>query len=416
MKKILLMATFVLAAGAFGACNDDNPQEVVTTPYVLTLNLPATLDDASFTDVQILFTDVNTGRETKMAFTNVSETRAAGGGQFQVNVAQGTYNIGIDAGIQFSVQGMMTARHVSSTRENVTVAASASGSTPSISIELSYINSEGGFVIEEVFFAGTKKPDGNQYLLDQYFRITNNSDELLYADGIAILESNFLTITKRNYTPDIMSSDLSVGAVYVIPGNGTDVPVEPGESLIIANNGMDHRAVNANSIDLTTADFEWYDGKGTGDSDNPDVKNLDKWYAASATTWGLHSRGYNSYAIAKMEVGMDEYIADYAYTANFILEANGTQYPMSIKGYRVPNSWIIDAVNVSTVSGFEWIVTDPSLDMGWTHCGTMNSDPARFGTSVRRMVDRTVDGRNYLKDTNNSTNDFEAFATPSLFE
>ena len=85
--------------------------------------------------------------------------------------------------------------------------------------------------------------------------------------------------------------------------------------------------------------------------------------------------------------------------------------------YKVPNEWIIDAVNTSVESRYVWNVTDPSLDSGWTHCGTIDGDKTRYFKSVRRkLLYITRDGRKVLKDTNNSSDDFNTECVPSLIE
>ena len=81
------------------------------------------------------------------------------------------------------------------------------------------------------------------------------------------------------------------------------------------------------------------------------------------------------------------FLTDYTYNATFINVIGNSQ---NKSAYQVPNEWIIDAVNISNKAQYAWNVVDPSLDMGFTY------------------------GRKILKDTNNSTEDFEAKATPSL--
>ena len=65
------------------------------------------------------------------------------------------------------------------------------GTTSADNIKLFLFNSKADFVIEEVYFAGSTTPEGKQYSGDQYFKIYNNSDSVLYADGLVILESAF---------------------------------------------------------------------------------------------------------------------------------------------------------------------------------------------------------------------------------
>ena len=39
---------------------------------------------------------------------------------------------------------------------------------------------------------------------NEKIKIYNNTDHVLYADGLTLLESEFTTTIKYNYTPDIM--------------------------------------------------------------------------------------------------------------------------------------------------------------------------------------------------------------------
>ena len=73
-------------------------------------------------------------------------------------------------------------------------------------------------------------------------------------------------------------------------------------------------------------------------------------------------------------------------------------------------------MNTSVQSEYVWNVTAPSLDRGWTHCGTIDKDMTRYFKSVRRKLLYVKDGRAYLKDTNNSTEDFNTECVPSVIE
>ena len=95
--------------------------------------------------------------------------------------------------------------------------------------------------------------------------------------------------------------------------------------------------------------------------------------------------------------------------------AAGT-FPMEQTAYKMPNKWIVDAVNCSVEACYVWNVTAPSLDRGWTHCGTIDKDKTRYFKSVRRKMLYLKNGRAYLKDTNNSTEDFNTECVPSVIE
>lgn len=243
---------------------------------------------------------------------------------------------------------------------------------------------------------------------------------MLYADGLAICESKFKSTQFYTYTPDIRQDEMTVHAIYVIPGNGTEHPVAPGESLVICDTGIDHRISNPNSFDLSDADFEWYDestNPSHTDIDSPTVPNLDKWYCYTLTVFIPHNRGFSSFALARIPIGKEAYLSDYYYDYEYTMYLPAGTFPMSGSAYRLPNEWIVDGVNCSVETDRQWNVLPPSIDAGWTHCGAMDSDENRFFKSIRRkMLYLTDDGIRVLKDTNNSTADFNPDCVPSLVE
>ena len=172
---------------------------------------------------------------------------------------------------------------------------------------------------------------------------------------------------------------------------------------ILADQAINHKENNANSLDLSKADFEIY-YEQIKDEDNPKVTNVLNTHSYIA----FHNRGYKSYVIARLPQGttIDSYLANYKYTYKTIFQEGET--------YKIPNSWILDAVNISVKGKFQWLLTAPSLDSGWTYCGKKDNDPARYGKSVRRKVLSENNGKPIFKDTNNSTDDFDPDVTPSL--
>ena len=397
VNKISYVLVFMLfICAGFIACTDDD--KVKITEFTLTLTEPEDLNVTSISDLHVTFKNVNTGKLTTNTMTETEE---------KITLNEGLYNITVEGKMNYVVDEKTVEGQVKGYKESVNLV----GTTSADNIKLFLFNSKADFVIEEVYFAGSTTPEGKQYLADQYIKIYNNSDSVLYADGLVILESAFKTSQKYDYTPDVMSQAMVVQSVYAIPGNGKDYPIQPGESLLICDKAIDHREANSNSFDLSNADFEWYDDSDKNpDIDNPQVTNLDKIYSSSLTTWSLHNQGLCAYAIARLQVNKETFLKDYRYHADYIFIN-----PMTIDRYKVPNSWIIDAVNISNKAQYAWNVVDASLDTGFTYCGEVASDKNRYNKSVRRKVlSTTPDGRKILKDTNNSTEDFEAKATPSL--
>ena len=100
---------------------------------------------------------------------------------------------------------------------------------------------------------------------------------------------------------------------------------------------------------------------------------------------------------------------DYQYDATYLFKYGTTEKVMTTKGYLVPNSWIIDAVNLGMKNEYKWNIISPKLDAGFTYCLEELHDTKAYGTAVIRRMEN---GK-YV-DTNNSTNDFTPKTTPSL--
>lgn len=279
----------------------------------------------------------------------------------------------------------------------------------------------GELLISEVFFAGMKIEDSESSDSsdgDQYFRLTNNTDDTLYADGvlIAISTADSQTSSVGAYWayPELPDK-IGVSTLYQIPGEGTDVPVKAGESLILAINAQNFKAENGSGCDLSKADFEFYDYTGNDDFpdiDNPDVKNLLNWFKSSWTYTSLHDRGYESYAIAITPNNMTSnlFMKEHPWNGQRVMDFNGYHFEDDITdAYLIPCDWVLDAVNCAVAEDLGTLAFNAKMDAGYTNVSTVDRDPERFGKAISRKKDEG--GK--LVDTNNSTNDFEV-AAPSM--
>lgn len=292
MKKIMLKSIMMMLALAMclTSCSSDDPIPVIPTTMV-TLEVPANLENTVLSNANATLTNV----ETKQVTTIEGAKFVKDGNGYKImcnDLEAGTYNVVVTGHLDFTLNGVAGQKDFEVTSDNVVI----SETSHDLKMVVSTFTAQGGFVISEIFFTGTSTPEGKSYSGDQYIIITNNSDVTLYADSIAVLESAFLTTAKEDYTPDIMSTHFSVQACYMIPGNGKSVPVEPGQSLKLALNAINHTTEQPNSIDLSNADFEFYDETSNPNFTDVDgnAPNLDKWYCYTATIYQFHSRGFNS--------------------------------------------------------------------------------------------------------------------------
>ncbi len=290
------------------------------------------------------------------------------------------------------------------------------------SFKQSWRNVEPGeLVLDEIFFSGFIIPESNNSDSidgDQYIKITNTTSETLYADGVifAVSETDSQVSSTGAYWayPDLPDG-IGVNTLYKIPGNGTDVPVEAGKSIVLAVSAQNFKSENGVGCNLSKSDFEFYDegNEDYPDTDNPDVPNLVNWFKSSWSFTSLHDRGYGSYAIALAPAGMtsDSFMKDHAWTGNRVMDFNGYHFEEEIKdAYVIPNDWVLDAVNCAVVEDLGTLAFNAVVDAGYTNVSTIDRDPERFGKSVLRK--RDAEGK--IVDTNNSTNDFEICTAPTM--
>lgn len=369
----------------------------------------------------------------------VSSSMRLNGGNVLVNVPEADFDVSIpdeasswvgvnEAETEGRTLVLEVAKNETGAERQTTVTVTRKGRSDllaTVTIKQSNVAAKNGeFVIEEIYFTGTALPETgrpDKYQGDQYIKIRNNTDEDLYADGmLLILQSSVLSNMEGEIPAavDFREEYCAGQAFYAIPGSGRDVPVKAGESLIIVNNAQNHLESNPDSWDATTADFEWYDESSNEnflDTDNPAVPNLDKWYAQTLTVHSLHNRGAYGIAIAMPPAGTtgEQFLQDHPIGDGYYYishSPNGSNSERPIKGYFVPNEWVLDAVNTGGRSTFGMAPWGTSLDADYTWCGTEDSDPDRFNKSVIRKTG--ADGK--LVDTNNSSNDFTPNTTPSL--
>ena len=398
MKKnqLTMLVLFVTMLG-FTACSDDDKVSISTVGITTTVD--TTIEGLQLTGGTYTFENVNTSVKTDITYPAQS-----------IELADGLYNVTFIGKGTYSQNGTPVEVDVQGVQQNVAV----SGGSYKLELKVHVLNTgDPDFVIAEIFIPGTYNEAGKQYNGDQYIRIYNNSDKVLYADGLIFMESQFQTTQKyQSVDPDIMDEAIAVGSVVAVPGSGTDYPVQPGESFILCDNAINHKEANPNSIDLSKANFEWYI-ESKQDVDNPAVPNLDVYYCYSKTIWVLNKQGNRAYAIGRLPKSMtkEKYISDYAYNYTYIMQNGTVSKPQS--KYKFPNEWVIDAVNVG--AEWQWNVTSTGLDMGHTYIGMNNTVAENIGKCVMRKAAYKDGDREVLQDTNNSTVDFTPAATPSLF-
>ena len=276
----------------------------------------------------------------------------------------------------------------------------------------------GAFVIKEIYYSGSTTPAGKVYYADQYLEIFNNTSEMQYADGISVLiheASNAGTNPWENIKDSIVAEIL-----WTIPGNGMQVPVEPGRSIIIAQDGINHKDdPNGNPlspVNLGNADFEFYSYKlNNKDIDSPAVPNLIEDYSGNEIIKEIVYvvGGGSAIAIAKIPGNNDEERKAYI-KRNLIAKPSSTGSNTTFFT-KVANKYLIDAVEtVKDEAHAIYKRFSPELDAGYTYVTTGSYS----GKCIRRKIKEIANGRVIYQDTNNSTSDFlkDVDPKPKIYE
>ncbi len=395
-KKFLkhLSVCAVLAIG-LTSCSDDDPDPIYEVAVTSTVPTGYTIQSQT-----INLTELNTGNTITITGTD----------NLQLNA--GTYNIDATATATGTENGATIEKTLRAVAQNVVI----SNGSGAVQLNWFFFNPNNSLIFGEIYVSGSLNATGKGSLYDSFFTIYNNTDEVLYADGLAICESKFtnataLTLITEANKPE---NNFTTQTIYVIPGDGHSVAIQPGESIKIVDQAINWSQQVGNALDHRNADFEWYDEVTTGsvrDTDNPDVPNLEKWFSYSATIWLPNQQCNKSYALVKFPEGMTaekylaEYKGDYTYLSVIGTEMTGT------KAYLIPNEWILDGVNLCVAQDLKQLSLAASVDMSYASIAIENNVTNRAGKKfVRRNAGVSPAGNKILMDTNDSANDFEVIS------
>lgn len=385
MKKyiILLTALLVVSCEQFKEVADVDKVEGLT----VTLNL-----DASGVNVEIprpesynvKFMNYNDKFELVTTSSNINNLSVDG-------LIPGIYSVNITAevihnGFSYYYSGNLT---------NVTI---TDNGAFDVTISIAKM---GAIIIKEIYYCGSKTPSGGSYFRDQYYEIYNNSEEMIYVDGLCF--GNLLPLTASLTPPtwDIENQEDYVffDKVWQVPGNGTDYPLLPGESIIIAQMAANHQIESLNPacpVNLLSAEFETFINTTAIISDNPAHNmNIAWWESYRVPQWLVPVFG-GAYAMFFPDENTD-------------FSVWTKQVNSSAVAKEIPLDLIIDAVElVNDATKIQQKRIPSTLDAGATFVsGTYR------GESVSRKIRETKeDGRVIYWDTNNTSEDFQVNATP----
>ena len=250
MKHLKQFLAVALGLVLLNACKKDDNNGIPTEPLSVTFHLqaPDKVAITQYATLTLTLTELNKNEKVEKVYHNVSSS------DFKLELSAGSYEVRAAGSVNYTQSGTTATGEVAGFVSKIDILTATTYTVP-LSLKITS-SGEGDFIIEEIFFTGTATPEGKQYFGDQYIKLYNPTNKVLYADGLVLADSEFLTVNKRDYTPNVMAEAFTAGSMVQIPGTGTQYPVQPEKSIVIAEQGINHRENNPNSIDLSTEAIE----------------------------------------------------------------------------------------------------------------------------------------------------------------
>jgi hypothetical protein len=260
-----------------------------------------------------------------------------------------------------------------------------------------------GLIISEVY--ANDKP-GIPYIWHGYVEIYNNSDQIVYLDG-RLLGRLYSSSRSTNCAAAMQYQNSPAGIwsrlFQRFPGNGTEYAVQPGGIVLVAQDAIDHRAVDPEFLDLSNADFEL---RTNSDPDNPGVPDLTDAGTRAAIGNGI------------------QFLA--GHRPPFLADAISTSGLPRARVLQTVDDEFVQIPGESVSDVLTWIDADPTTPtpictnalsgaFDQSALTLQNTDQTYLQSEQRRVIGLAPGGWTILLDTNTSSVDFmRAARTPGV--
>jgi len=235
-SKLLAAALLLVGSAAFFSCNNDDDVKIKSYPMEVKFALNDGLAWNNITDAKLIVSNDKGLHDT----INIK-------GDTTITFVQGQYNFVVTGKVKDEAAAYVQGTAGANLFQNATV-----------NVALSKVV-RSSLIFKAIYTTGGKQG----YMKDGYFEIVNNSDEVQYLDGL-ILSAPAGKQQNKNAWQANGFEDLYAcgqGQVLAFPGSGHDYPLQPGQSVLIANDGANHKdlaGAGNHCPDLSKADWEVY--------------------------------------------------------------------------------------------------------------------------------------------------------------
>lgn len=393
MKKICYLLPLLAMLIGFASCdNNDGP----SAKHTVTVNVKLPSEVSSFSDVTSMAVTVFNTVTSQESVAQVVDGTAT------VTLTPGTYN--------FTVSGETADFNLNGVQTGVDVFADKT-------VEIDLIATVGStLVFKEVYFSGV--PDF--YFQDAFYEIYNNTDEVQYLDGIIMGVVDY-GMAVGTWNKDQASVWMTNGKytngkypltshVQCFPGDGTQFPIQPRTSIVVASNPINHSARELSEgdvqspVNLENADWQLYaDNAFPADTRIEGIPNMTLLWKNFGREMMPATEG-QAIVIARLKDGQSP--VDYAADPTSVVPLPGG----TTNCFVIPADCILDAIDIVPADAachYKHIEAKDDAGMVWYTGADGVSNGDYSGKSLRRKVAGfTAAGKAILKDTNNSSNDF----------
>lgn len=386
-KKFLkngVIAMMAVCGLAFVSCSEDNDEGMKSYKLTVSYSLPSDVEASNVEELKLIL-----GSTTK------NDTLSLDANPKEIELPQGQYKVTVTGKVADEAKAYLSG----STSVDLYV------NTP-VTVNLQKVM-QSSLIFKTIHNSGSKQ----YYMHESYFEIVNNSDEVQYLDNLILTapagNQQTANAWQANGYEDLYAC--GQGSVVAFPGNGHDYPLQPGESVLIANDATNHKLAYGEDVsqaadyascpDLSNADWEIYLNYNANDVDYaaPNLKTIfhnNKYMFA----FGLGVSG-RSYVLAKLPEGMTP--EAYAALESSVMYEPGTS-STTMTYLVIPSKYVLDAVDIYDPETENHYPTFLPQD----DATGVKGNPMYSAKCIRRKVTKIENGRPYYQDTNNSAADF----------
>jgi hypothetical protein len=265
-------------------------------------------------------------------------------------------------------------------------------------------------IIREIYYGGCQAVAGGTYQKDQYIEVYNNSTQTQYLDSLMVGAINPYNSTTNNSWAGKDTIAVPPLGLFMVPGDGTTYPLEPGESAVFTINAVDHTSLATSALKLNKAHFALYHTMFKNQNEpDPSVTTMERVAPHTLGTPNSYTLSVSSPAVVIYRIpNLPSYFANLE-TWQKIEPGKGEN---STKFYHIDKSWIIDGVECVARAADAVKRLPVDVDVSYT----LLSETFKGNCVTRKVQKKLPSGQKIYQDTNNSAEDFitDVPANPTL--